>query len=385
MKKLLLSTILFSFFFTSGFGQCDQNQILLKKQGSDGRDWVKDYDNLSSIYGKQKKKISLLKNYFYDDKNKPKTCISYEDLKSLQSNLEIVFQNTPKPDKLVSELKATIAGIIKKNPKGFLTKTISDFSPSISDSTDDIIADNSGVIAEDSQISISDEKILKLEKDKNLWFWISIVSLAGFISLLVIYFFDRKRHSKEMALKNKTLKESEEKSFNLKKDDTTVFQIQIAILKKEKDNLEKEYSDFKNSLSKSNVEKQGDKEVVMQQNVTKIATQEVVPKQFYLSIPTPTDDGLGIFKDMRQVQANPTSSFYRFELDRDETKAKFWFLDNPNTIQSAIIYPETYINPVCDYEGFHSNAKNIATKMPGIAIKEGDTWKVLVKAKIRFE
>ena len=123
----------------------------------------------------------------------------------------------------------------------------------------------------------------------------------------------------------------------------------------------------------------------MPQNVAKIATQEVVPKQFYLSIPTPTDDGLGIFRDMRQIQANPTSSFYRFELERDETKAKFWFLDNPNTIQSAIIYPETYINPVCDYEGFNSNAKSIVTKIPGIAVKVGDTWKVLTKAKIRFE
>lgn len=385
MKKLLLSTILFSFFFISGFGQCDQNQILLKKQGSDGRDWVKDYDNLSSIYGKQKKKISLLKNYFYDDKNKPKTCISYEDLKSLLSNLEIVFQNTPKPAKLVSELKATIAGIIKKNPKGFAAETEANSHSSLKDSIIQVKNDDSEVKSNVREIENLQLRIQQLEKDKNLWFWISIVSLVGFISLLVIYFLDRKRHSKEIALKNKTLKESEEQSFNIKKDDTTVFQIQIALLKKQKDNLEKEYSDFKNSLSKSNVEKQEDKEVVLPQNVAKIATQEVVSKQFYLSIPTPTDDGLGIFKDMRQVQANPTSSFYRFELDRDETKAKFWFLDNPNTIQSAIIYPETYINPVCDYEGFNSNAKNIVTKIPGIAVKVGDTWKVLTKAKIRFE
>ncbi|WP_394991628.1 hypothetical protein [Emticicia sp.] len=378
MKKLLLSALLLSFFITSAFGQCEGNRMALKKQGE--RDWVKDYyDRLEKTYPKKEPVISL-RIYFYQN-NIVKTCISYDSLKLLQKDLEIVF---PKPDKLVSELKATIAGIIKKNPKGFSTEPISDFSPSIADSTNDIIADDSEVIADDSEIDKLNEKIIKLEKYKSLWFWISIVSFLGLISLLILYLFDRKKLTEQIALKDDIFNKSQRETFEFDDNAVRLWQEKYFILQKQKDNLEKEYSDFKNNFSKLNVEKQVEKEVATSQNIAKIATQEVA-KQFYLSIPTPTDDGLGIFRDMRQIQANPTSSFYRFELEHDETKAKFWFLDNPNTIQSAVIYPETYINPVCDYEEFNSNAKKIVTKIPGIAVKEGDIWKVRTKAKIRFE
>lgn len=378
MKKLLLSTLMLSFFITSGFGQCEGNRMTLKKQGE--RDWVKDYyDKLAKTY--KNTSVTSLRGYFYQN-GIVKTCISYDSLKSLQRDLEKTF---PKPDKLVSELKATIAGIIKKNPNGFAAEPEANSPPSITDSINQVINDDSEVKANDTVIDNFNLKIIQLEKDKSLWFWISIVVSVGIIGLIILYFFDRKRLKERIAQKDKHYIKSQEESFDSEKNAIQIWREKYANLQKEKDNLEKEYSDFKNSLSKSNVEKQVEKEVAMPQNVAKIAAQEVIPKQFYLSIPTPTDDGLGIFRDMRQIQANPTSSFYRFELERDETKAKFWFLDNQNTIQSAVIYPETYINPVCDYEGFNSNAKRIVTKIPGIAVKEGDTWKVRIKAKIRFE
>jgi hypothetical protein len=367
MKKLLLSTLLLSLFIISAFGQCDAGEIPLKKEEG-VRDWVKDYDNLNKIYASKKEKVTSLRIYFYQD-NTPKICISYNDLKSLQDELGRVFSTTSKPDILVKELQGAIAGVLKENPNGFNNIEV--------DSTT-----NTPILktpAEASKIANNngEKETTTLEKDKQFWFWTSIVLSFGLISLLVIYFFDRKILTEQIALKGEMFNKNKKGSFDSEDNAINMGITKYENPQKEKDNLEKE-----NNLSKSNVEKQENKEVVMPQN---IATQEVFPKQFYLSIPTPTDDGLGIFKDIRQVQANPTSSFYRFELERDEPRAKFWFLDNPNTIQSAIIYPETYINPVCDYEGFYSNAKNIVTKIPGLAVKEGDSWKVLTKAKLRFE
>lgn len=369
MKKLLLSTLLLSFFITSSFGQCE---VYLKKQGEKPYDWIDKYDRLEKIYSKKKEQITLLKGYFYQN-NIPKTCISFDSLKLLQNDLNKIFSATPNPDKLVNELKVAIIGIIKANPNGIIAEKKSDSAINTAIPPIETTQNNSEIDNID--------KITKLEKDKNLWFWISIVSFLGLISLLILYIFDRKRLVEQIAIKDDIFNKSQKESFDSEDTAIKTWRNKYANLQKEKESLEKEFSDFKNSLSTINKEK----EVVIHQNVAKIATQEVTPKQFYLSIPTPTDDGLGIFRDMRQTQASPTSSYYRFELERDETKAKFWFLDNPNTIQSAVIYPETYINPVCDYEGFNSNAKKIVTKQPGIAIKEGDIWKVCIKAKIRFE
>lgn len=379
MKKLLFKTLLLSFFITSGFGQCGENQIELKKDKQ--RDWVKDFDNLVIIYGKQKENISLLKKYFYT-KEKPKTCISLDSLKMLRADLEKVFINTSKPNNLVNELRGAINTVISRNP---------DFNPQQKQksSQNGIDSMESEVITEGKvsshELEQSKERILVLEKDKCLWLWISIIASIGFIGTIILYLFDRKKFKEQIALKNEIFSDAQKEYFDSEETEIKRLRTQYANLQKEKNNLEEKYNDLKNSLSSISTEKQVDKEVAMSQNSTKIATQEVTPKQFFLSIPTPADDGLGIFRDMRQTQANPTSSFYRFELESDETKAKFWFLDNPNTIQSAVIYPETYINPVCDYEGFKSNAKRIVTKTPGTAIKVGDSWKVLKKAKIRFD
>lgn len=376
MKNLLFSTLILSFFITSSYGQCDGNRMALKKQGE--RDWVKDYDNIERKFTSKTVSITSIRKFFYQN-NLAKTCISYDSLKLLQKELEIVF---PKSDKLVSELNTAIKGIIKANPKGFAGEPKSDSFTS-NDSVEQVIDDTtSQFVADNSEIDYSsNEKTLKLEEDKSLWFWISIVLLLGFISLTTIYFLERKKYKEQIALKDDNFNKSQKENFDSEQNAIQVWKEKYLKVQKEKESLEKEFSDFKNSLSTINKEK----EVVINQNIAKTATQEITPKQFYLSIPTPTDDGLGIFRDLRQVQANPASSFYRFELEHDETKAKFWFLDNPNTIQSAVIYPETYINPVCDYEGFNSNAKKIVTKQPGIAIKEGDIWKVRIKAKIRFE
>ena len=367
MKKLLLSALMLGFSISLSFGQC---QIYLKKQGE--YDWVRNYNDLVKIYSSKKEAITSLQNYFYQN-GKPKTCISFDSLKLLQNDLEKVFATTQKPDKIVGELKVAIKTIIDKNPNGIIPEKKVDSAEKVAVSVQITPSD-------DSETAQSAEKIAKLEKDKNLWFYLTITSLLGLIGLLVLYFFDRKKFAEQLALKDRIFLESQENNFDSERNDVETWREKYKNLQKEKDNLEKEYHDFKGNLRKPDAEKSVERIPVSD----KIATQEPL-KQFYLSIPTPTDDGLGIFRDMRQHQANPTSSFYRFELERDESKAKFWFLDNPNTIQSAVIYPETYINPVCDYEGFNSNAKRIITKEPGSAIKEGDVWKVRTKAKIRFE
>jgi hypothetical protein len=367
MKNLLMITLMLGFSISLSFGQCE---IYLKKQGE--YDWVKNYNDLVKIYSSKKEEITSLQGYFYQN-GKVKTCISLDSLKFLQNDLEKVFATTQKPVKIVGELKVAITTIILKNPNGISVEK----KP---DSAESTIAVATTPPSNDLELEQFAEKIIKLEKDKNLWFYISIASLLGLVGLLIFYLFDRKKFIEQLALKDKTFLESQGNNFDSGRNGIEIWREKYKNLQKEKDNLEKEYRDFKENSSKSDIEKPIEKIHDFSETLTKEPL-----KQFYLSIPTPTDDGLGIFRDMRQPQANPTSSFYRFELERDENKAKFWFLDNSNTIQSAVIYPETYINPVCDYEGFNSNAKRIITKEPGIAIKEGDVWKVRTKAKIRFE
>jgi hypothetical protein len=375
MKKILC-LLFFSIFTTLCFGQCIDNHIDLKKDRQ--RDWVKDYDNLVIIHRKQNENISILKKYFYFGE-KSKTCISLDSLKLLQEDLEIVFKNTPKPDKLLIELKGAVNTVISRNLNKIEPQKIGQNKINSMESEEMVEKE---VI--DYEYDQSNERINDLEKGKGLWLWLWI-SIIAFIGTALMYLYDIRRLREQIAFRDKRYNKSQRETLDSERNDIQIWIDKYARLQKENDNLKKEYSDFKNSLSKSNVEIQDEKEIVIPQNVAEIATLEVIPKQFYLSIPTPSDDGFGIFRDMRQNQASPTGSFYRFELDRDETMAKFWFYDNPNTIQCAIVYPETYINPVCDYEECNSKAKSIITKIPGTAIKKGDSWKVLRKAKIQFE
>jgi hypothetical protein len=107
-------------------------------------------------------------------------------------------------------------------------------------------------------------------------------------------------------------------------------------------------------------------------------------KLFYLSYPSPSSDGMGEFYDKRQLQPNSTNSYYKFEIDKDEVNAKFWFYDTAGTVEGATRNPDTYLSPACEYSAVDPKAKHIVTKKEGVAKRTGDVWKVYKKAVIEF-
>lgn len=108
------------------------------------------------------------------------------------------------------------------------------------------------------------------------------------------------------------------------------------------------------------------------------------PEAFYLS--TPNKDGS--FRDVRTVQFDPSQSLYHVRVTSPYS-AEFEFVNDPALVSEALRYPETFLDPVCDYGGgIEFGARNIATVAKGKLVKtdlESDRWELQYKAIIRFE
>jgi hypothetical protein len=109
-------------------------------------------------------------------------------------------------------------------------------------------------------------------------------------------------------------------------------------------------------------------------------------RQFYLSTPAISSDGQGFF-DGSEVYNSATalSSLYEFVLDNDKRSADFKFLNTPNNVHDSLKFPDRYIQPACEYSGLNSKATKIITTKAGRALKDGNNWKIIKKAEIRFE
>ncbi len=104
---------------------------------------------------------------------------------------------------------------------------------------------------------------------------------------------------------------------------------------------------------------------------------------FYLS--TPNADG-----SFNNSSASPSykesASIYKFQNFKDN-RAKFKIDEHDASVKLALAYPDKNIDPVCDAQNaFDPKARRIYTVENGIAELSGDNkWKVITKAKIRYE
>lgn len=108
------------------------------------------------------------------------------------------------------------------------------------------------------------------------------------------------------------------------------------------------------------------------------------PEEFYLS--TPNKDGS--FRDLRASRFDPSQSLYRV-IQITPFEAEFEFVDDPILVSEALRYPETFLDPVCDYGGgIQYGARHILTVAKGRLLKttfDADRWELQHKAIIRFE
>ncbi|GAB4015157.1 hypothetical protein GCM10028808_39740 [Spirosoma migulaei] len=414
--KLYILTICLLLILTGTKAQCPRGSIELKKGK---RDWVKDYKNLKNKY---KAKVAPLDAYFLDKKGMAKECIDYSSFTKLAKEAKQVLG----PLKLSNKgLLAQIEHINKINPNGFtqqkeksnLSKPSASQSESAQTAIEEATADQDTIPSDgneeegflgstqEEQLSQLNEEIKQLESNKQLWIWVSSLLAILFISacgLLVWFNIVKKRQNKSSHRKRSYAKEStpnteqsvEELQTQLiqRQEEVTTLKNQNILLKQKL--AERQPADnsqhalqLDNPSSEATATTTSDSQVGNVGNIPKVNTpaSPPVPIQFYLSTPTPTSDGMGTFSDKRQMQFDPIKSVYRFELiDSEGIQATFLFESSAGAVSGALDYPETYLQPACEYSRFDSRANRIITNKKGWAVKEGDKWRVTHKAQIRF-
>ena len=103
---------------------------------------------------------------------------------------------------------------------------------------------------------------------------------------------------------------------------------------------------------------------------------------FYLS--TPNADG-SFNNSSANASYKEGASIYKFQNIKDN-RAKFVIDEHDASVRLALAYPDKNIDPVCDASNaFDPKARKIYTEENGIAELIGDRWKVITKARIRYE
>lgn len=379
MEKTLLILLLMCSLISSNFGRCDENNsISLVKLGK--RDWIKDYDKLFKKYKtNNNESVSSLRVFFYTEE-RVNECISFKELQKLDKKLQEISASI-KSDDDVKKFMVAVKNAANKN-KPAIAETQIPVVKNEKYSTKDSISTPIERTVTESNLTeeLNQDNFLrvkernKLKEEISIWFRISIGLMTLLISsILYMYWYFSKK-----------IEEKNESSQNTLKEQSLYFN---KILKE----LEVKNRENRNSFREAASSVEIKKDITVSVEESKQTIVPVLPKvsetirQFYLANPTSSNGGLGFFRDIRQSQESPTNSFYRFVLEEDETKAKFWFLNNQNTIQSAIYYPETYIIPACEYTGLNSKVIKVTVETPGTAKKVGDNWQVQTKSEIRFE
>jgi hypothetical protein len=230
---------------------------------------------------------------------------------------------------------------------------------------------------------------ITLEEDisfwRNLGIFFLFLSLTGFGAFAREHFWVLPNTIKEKGKLLETFSNSQSENFNRKEEDW----------KTEKNSLEERIKVLeKGTHGVTNTSGSGDtgneqKQVKEPQTGGKPVEPPKTPentRQFYLSTPAISSDGQGFF-DGSEVYNSATalSSLYEFVLDNDKRSADFKFLNTPNNVHDSLKFPDRYIQPACEYSGLNSKATKIITTKAGRALKDGNNWKIIKKAEIRFE
>lgn len=112
------------------------------------------------------------------------------------------------------------------------------------------------------------------------------------------------------------------------------------------------------------------------------APNEATPQIFFM--PAPSENG--VFKDASKIESfNPSVVMYKFNLIRKD-EARFSFNADEVLRRDAINSPYRYLEPVCEIENpYHQNPRGVKTITEGKAVREGESWKITQKARIKYE
>ena len=122
---------------------------------------------------------------------------------------------------------------------------------------------------------------------------------------------------------------------------------------------------------------------VNDQNLSERVKQEVIeeerPKTLYLSPPSPD----GVFHESFS-QPRVGSTVYQMTTS-DDNHGTFIFYENRDALATAMISISQIVKTVCRVENNKSNPQDITNVSEGKVVKEGNSWRVVEKATVRFK
>jgi|GEM_PF-4761789 len=391
------------------WAECDpKNSIALKSDRKGGkRDWAKDFDKLEKKYADEREGIKQLRHFFYD-LNGAKECITLIDLQILSKEVQTVFKGVSGPAAI--SFRDVITNVAKRNlppkldesgsKKVNQTEHRADSMSLQENGPEETQANGAGTNNKDSSAGKKDEELSdktdKTDQTGIEWSWMStalgILSLTfGGLALLLNSRIQQQRryYMNDLKDRERSVRDDLERQFD------KVSKEKFDRLTAKNKELEQTNAELLREIEKL---EQGTSMVAASASSTTPAEsfnpsplpvppmpEPPIAKAFFLSTPTPTADGLCTFLDHRKAQFDPTSSLYRFELiNNNENQAQFRFESTSGTVSGALSYPDTYLQPACEYAGIDSKAAQIDTIQPGKATRQGNVWKVTEKARIKF-
>lgn len=107
--------------------------------------------------------------------------------------------------------------------------------------------------------------------------------------------------------------------------------------------------------------------------------EEERPKTLYLSPPSPD----GVFHESFS-QPRVGSTVYQMTTS-DDNHGTFIFYENRDALATAMISISQIVKTVCRVENNKSNPQDITNVSEGKVVKEGNSWRVVEKATVRFK
>ena len=123
----------------------------------------------------------------------------------------------------------------------------------------------------------------------------------------------------------------------------------------------------------------GNGQVLSEKEAEQEAFEKQQPKTLYLSPPSPD----GVFHESFS-QPRVGSTVYQMTTI-DDKHGTFIFYENRDALATAMISISQIVKTVCRVENNKSNPQDITNVSEGKVVKEGNTWKVVEKATVRFK
>jgi hypothetical protein len=290
-------------------------------------------------------------------------CVVSENLKTIKNlNNQIITEGFNGGKTM--EFNANLREILNENSELFETQTIA--TPTIQDT------------AKTPETAKTEEVVVPKKSESNLGTYLFYILL--FISIAANGYFVYEKFIK----KPKKPKENKEPEEIINKP--TVYEKQkLEGLENKNKELSQKNEELQKQLDKANDKIKTLESAQKVEVTTSMVNQPVNQKNSYSEIQyfaSPNEQGEFIAKN-GQNEVKEGASIYKFEIKGAE--ATFEFFNHGSTFQSTLNNPNR-LNFVCDFiNNYNSDAIKITTKTKGIATLQDGKWKVIQKAKIRYE